>query len=229
MRTPNDSEKGFTLIELLIVIAIIAILALIAVPNFLEAQTRAKVSRAMADMRSLATAMESMRLDRGVMLVDYWDDDQGAAWLAERSRALGLSVNIRGNDRGGTTGILVPLTTPIAYMAKIPEDTFAEANARYPGLIEQDHLPPRTYLYIDNDPAIPGHDDGGISRGTFQEGTWILISAGPSMEYTHRDNYPLVHLYDATNGTVSAGDIIYNSASQFERYPGVYRGQMPGL
>jgi len=56
-------RKGFTLIELLIVVAIIAILALIAVPNFLEAQTRSKVSRCKADMRSLATGMESYVLD----------------------------------------------------------------------------------------------------------------------------------------------------------------------
>lgn len=40
-------KRGFTLIELLIVVAIIAILAAI-VPNFLEAQVRAKVSRATA-------------------------------------------------------------------------------------------------------------------------------------------------------------------------------------
>jgi prepilin-type N-terminal cleavage/methylation domain-containing protein len=55
--------KGFTLIELLIVVAIIAILAAIAVPNFLEAQVRSKVSRAHSDMRSLATAIESYMVD----------------------------------------------------------------------------------------------------------------------------------------------------------------------
>ncbi|MBW7937580.1 MAG: prepilin-type N-terminal cleavage/methylation domain-containing protein, partial [Candidatus Omnitrophica bacterium] len=36
-------KAGFTLIELLIVIAIILILISIALPNFLEAQMRAKV------------------------------------------------------------------------------------------------------------------------------------------------------------------------------------------
>ena len=54
---------GFTLIELLIVVAIIAILAAIAVPNFLEAQTRSKVSRVKADMRTLATALEAYTVD----------------------------------------------------------------------------------------------------------------------------------------------------------------------
>ena len=59
----TSKDRGFTLIELLIVVAIIAILAAIAVPNFLEAQVRAKVSRIKNDMRSAATAMESYRID----------------------------------------------------------------------------------------------------------------------------------------------------------------------
>src|SRR3990172_1409221 len=49
--------KGFTLIELLIVIAIILILIAIALPNFLEAQIRARVTKAYGEMRSLSTAL----------------------------------------------------------------------------------------------------------------------------------------------------------------------------
>ena len=52
-------SKGyaFTLIELLIVIAIILILIAIAMPNFMEAQIRAKVTRVRADLRAVDVAM----------------------------------------------------------------------------------------------------------------------------------------------------------------------------
>ena len=65
-------RHGFTLIELLIVVAIIAILAAIAVPNFLEAQTRAKISRAKADHRTIATGLETYQIDNNVFPLGNW-------------------------------------------------------------------------------------------------------------------------------------------------------------
>ncbi len=56
-------KEGFTLIELLIVVAIIGIIAGIAIPNFLGARTKARVTRAFADMRALADALEMYYVD----------------------------------------------------------------------------------------------------------------------------------------------------------------------
>ena len=106
-------RRGFTLIELLIVIAIIAVLALIAIPNFLESQVRAKVSRAQADMRSMGTAVEAYITDwnRPPVDVDEYKDIDSRYASKDPSDQVICHV----------------LTSPLAYMTKPPADVFKEA------------------------------------------------------------------------------------------------------
>ena len=59
----NRNTSGFTLIELLIVVAIIGIIAAIAIPNLLNALDRGKQKRTMADLRTIAVALESYSVD----------------------------------------------------------------------------------------------------------------------------------------------------------------------
>lgn len=54
---------GFTLIELLIVVAIIGILAAIAVPNFLNAQIRAKVGHSLSELRTYKQIQQLYMMD----------------------------------------------------------------------------------------------------------------------------------------------------------------------
>ena len=58
-------EGGFSLIELLIVVAIIGIIATIAVPQLLDAVDRGRQRRTMGDMRNIATANGTFRVDTG--------------------------------------------------------------------------------------------------------------------------------------------------------------------
>jgi Tfp pilus assembly protein PilE len=97
-------------------VLIIAILAAIAIPNFLEFQMRAKVSRVHSDQRTIATGMEAYCVE--------WSD------YPERSQESVFSPGGQQNYRG-----IIRLTTPIAYLTTIPFDPFQrETNPRWENL-----------------------------------------------------------------------------------------------
>ncbi len=63
----HSTSQGFTLIELLIVVAVIGLVAAIAIPNMITAIQRARQTRSMADLKTLARALSLYDQDN----VDY--------------------------------------------------------------------------------------------------------------------------------------------------------------
>jgi len=220
-------KRAFTLIELLIVIAIILILIAIALPNFLEAQIRAKVANAAAEMRSLDTAIASYLMDH------------------KRYPGDGFEVGDFGFVAGaeGNPGMWAQLTTPVAYYTGIPVDEFLPASYATDdagqGAGARD---PRNNVYrfyadgwrcraSGNSPVRPpGQPEqclvspaakGKITPIPFDPdvayaGKWIVLSAGPDQEHSYgewemwRPSLTSGHwrTYSATNGTRSYGDIV---------------------
>jgi prepilin-type N-terminal cleavage/methylation domain-containing protein len=196
--------RGFTLIELLIVVAIIAILAMIAVPNFLEAQVRAKHSRVVSDLRTIATGLEAYFLDAN----DYPRNFESRFWTASPD-----------------------LTTPVAYLTTVAFiDPFALYKENdplvgssyysyhrvlpwpFPMALPRDHWPPEE----STDAALPNGNPGALRK----YGQWRLLSIGPDRVYLppgweayysggQRDVvYRMIETpYDPTNGSISWGNI----------------------
>lgn len=62
-RPVRKGPPGYSLIEVMITVLVVSIISAIAIPNFFGALHRSRQRRTMADIRSLATAVESYQLD----------------------------------------------------------------------------------------------------------------------------------------------------------------------
>ncbi len=180
------TKQGFTFIELMIVAAIIGILAAIAIPNFMQAQIRAKVSRAIGEQETLLIALQSYYVDKGMYPLN--------AKLGQPS----------------DTDLLI-LTTPTVYITHLPQDPF-RANY-YPelkqysaqkvtGLSAIQGYEYVNYLQMNPKKPIMYSPKGGMA--------WFaLMSPGPdlTLDYNNSTTPPKILIYDPSNGTTSKGDI----------------------
>lgn len=202
-------RQGFTLIELLIVVAIIAILAAIAVPNFMEAQVRAKIARVMNDHRTMATAIESYTVDYNRPPLGIQECKLAVVGWAQPSDPWHVVEYIAQSK----------MTTPVAYMTSILPDPFFTENAEYGDRT--------TYVYH---AYVHPNLNSAIYRRVRERGyKWAIMSRGPSRPgddqlsiQAHLDNMrPSAYndnnawAYDATNGTKSLGAIIRTNKGIF--------------
>jgi len=206
-------RRAFTLIELLIVVAIIAILAAIAVPNFLEAQTRAKVAAAQSNMRTISTGLESYHVDQ-----NRYPAELGPVQGPAGSYVGQPSLNGYGQLRlWGWKTAPPSLSTPVSYLSSLPQDPFKQGAAST--------IPPTDgrsfasgdrldlgFVYLDIAGWVNFENpqfEREWANSTF--GRWGLVSLGPDQTYNVPQPTPdnsRQWVYDPTNGTVSSGIIV---------------------
>ena len=180
-------KKSFTLIELLIVVAIIGILAAIAVPNFLNAQVRAKVTRTWSDLKALVNALEQYHLDRNSYVPDF--------------DGIGLSSS------GSEIDTFKQLTTPVAYMSSIPLDVWIPRREEAAGILRG-----KNERYFEYWGAGTGKTTNAVMI-KYNMG-YMMRSVGPDKEETWLGDYEAAgrktgqYTYDPSNGLISIGDIM---------------------
>ncbi|MFB3785813.1 MAG: type IV pilin protein [bacterium] len=224
MRRVCLNQRGFTLIELLIVVAIIGVLAAIAVPNFMNAMNRAKISRAQNDLKILASALEMYRIDHGNF--PYVQDQGGVEWQ--------MPVGFPSNHDRGPAG----LTTPVAYLNGPLYDPFLRSdldmdNAGNP-LLGNERCGFGYDMMGQFAPIKPVRvpvDAHGTLEGTapdYNEADprlvpreYVVYSVGPDMNHRVlnpdgsvlvRSRFSKLNRYDPSNGLYSQGNIV--------RFPG---------
>ena len=201
---------GFTLIELLIVIAIILILIAIALPNFLEAQERARVVRANGHLRTMETAIMAHITQYGFLYSDY-NDPAGLKSEKRNKQPFANSPCPVFSPGGGGSGGLTFGSNPNG------NDPGFQANFYAPSV----HCPLTTPIrFIDAKGTVDPWSDGTIPVGmdSREEDNKIMYSAyfvsGPdrhSGEWLRGCETYLGRgvgcAYNPTNGTKSRGDL----------------------
>lgn len=193
-RTHSKRNYGVTLVELLLVVAIMAVLALVALPSLLEASTRAKVSRAKADLKALVVGVETYHVDEG-----RYPDAIVGRWKA------GILYS---------AACLSRVSTPVAYLqtTTLPDPFTRRFPLLYVNIRAQ----------VEESPSIIDVLAPGLSvteKEMLTRHEYVVLSTGPDgvLHNELESDEVLIHNlvtrsdlsseYDSSNGTVSGGDI----------------------
>ena len=207
----KNARGAFSLIEVLIVLAIIGILVLIALPNFLQAQVRAKMTRSAAELRTLALALECYQADNG-------------AYPMCNPYSLALTPAV-----WGPPVTLERLTTPCTYLSSVNTYDPFEPQARYHGPQLEDEA-----LITEPDQRRAARVYKYAAQNATGYALWILLpseppacwyileACGPDRHYHNLGDalrsmsgddinadrrLSLKTFYDPTNGTISRGSL----------------------
>ncbi len=142
-------------------------------PPFLEES----LNKVQNDLDLVANAIKQMWIDRGVLLVDPWDDDYDEG--RQRLNDVFEGIGDLSDEERLTSHIFEPLIR-LGYLDEVPLDPFARFN---PASLSQSN----SYMYADNDSDIPQPNiafGGMLSEITIdpplEPGEWFLMSAGPN-------------------------------------------------
>ncbi|HQO34926.1 MAG TPA: prepilin-type N-terminal cleavage/methylation domain-containing protein [bacterium] len=172
-------KRAFTLIELLIVVAIIGILAAIAVPNFMNARVRAKVSKAYSDIKAIAMANEMYALDNSGAYPNESEDHP--------------------YERGWAEAGVFWLTTPVAYMSSIPTDPFERLEDK------TEHATPQVY---ETGTGKRGMKNVAYNIFTVGP-NGVVDGITSSNPFTGPQKAGVNNTYSSSNGLKSGGDIYW--------------------
>jgi hypothetical protein len=200
------SRRGLSLTDALIAVAGILVMGLILAPMFLEKRSRSRVSRAKMDLMRLSRAAEAYAID----------------YAGEYPSNHNLNFDFR--------HILVPLSTPVAYIATahLP-DVFG--NIAYPDLGGHyiyfffNHSPEEELIQVIFNQSL-GYSEEALNELTSFE--YVIISTGPdkiaefhwiqppfgtgsgldAINHGFGGMVDRSTIYDPTNGAASKGDIV---------------------